>query len=119
MSGTELSASIRAAYMHLLEQQFGLRPGRQATDANHVDEVVMQLLATSVYGPGRPVRGARGRVAAADAGGARDQHDGRGNTLLSRHPQIEALRRVVLPDLIARHQTDRRLRALVGRVLDR
>jgi chemotaxis protein methyltransferase CheR len=108
MSSAELSASLRADYLHLLKQQFGLRPGRQA---DHVDGVVMQLLASSSYtepadlytafAAGLQPRLLEMLALSMTVG---ETHFFRVN------PQIEALRRVVLPELIARHKTDRQLR---------
>jgi chemotaxis protein methyltransferase CheR len=111
MSGTELTASLRAAYLGLLEQQFGLRPGYQVDQASHLDGVVMQLLATSSYT--QPAE-----LYTALAGGLQPQMLevlATSMTVGETHffrvtPQMDALRRVVLPDLIARHKTDRRLR---------
>jgi chemotaxis protein methyltransferase CheR len=108
MSIAELSAPLRAAYLRLLAQQFGLRPGRQA---DQLDGVVMQLLATSSYTEPADLY-------TAFAAGSLPQLLEMlalsltvGETHFFRvTPQIEALRRVVLPELIARHKTDRRLR---------
>ncbi|MDQ6669756.1 MAG: protein-glutamate O-methyltransferase CheR [Chloroflexota bacterium] len=108
MSSAALSASLRAAYLRLLEQQFGLRPVRHA---DQVDGVVMQLLATSSYT--QPAD-----LYTALAAGLLHQLLEMlavsltvGETHFFRvTPQIDALRRVVLPELIARHQTDRRIR---------
>jgi chemotaxis protein methyltransferase CheR len=108
MSVTELSPSLRTAYLGLLQQQFGLRPGHLA---GQVDGVVMQLLATSSFTEPADLY-------AAFAAGLLPRllevlalSLTVGETHFFRvTPQIEALRRVVLPDLIARHKTDRRLR---------
>lgn len=104
-----MSAIVRAAYLQLLERQFGLRlTDRQA---GTVDEVVLQLLATSSYThPGD-------LYAAFAAGLLPDLLEvlATSMTVGETHffrvtPQIEALRNLVLPDLIARHRADRRLR---------
>jgi chemotaxis protein methyltransferase CheR len=111
MTGTELSASMRAAYLHLLEQQFGLRQGREASHANHMDEVVMQLLATSAFTDPADL------YTALTAGLQPQMLEvlATSMTVGETHffrvtPQIDALRRVVLPDLLRRHESDRRLR---------
>jgi chemotaxis protein methyltransferase CheR len=108
MSATELTAPLRADYLRLLAQQFGLRPGRQA---DLVDGVVLQLLATTSYADPADLY-------TAFAGGLLPQllemlalSMTVGETHFFRvTPQIDMLRRVVLPELIARHQPDRRLR---------
>lgn len=111
MTGGELSASLRVAYTHLLEQQFGLRTGRQATDARHVDEVVMQLLATSTYTDPADLYAALAAGLEPHLLEVLATSMTIGETHFFRvTPQIDVLRRVVFPDLILRHQNDRRLR---------
>jgi chemotaxis protein methyltransferase CheR len=108
MSVAELSAPLRTAYLRLLEQQFGLRPGRHA---DQVDAVIMQLLATSAYTEPADLY-------TAFAAGLLPQMLEMlalsltvGETHFFRvTPQIETLRQVVLPELIARHHTDRHIR---------
>lgn len=109
MSATEIGATLRAAYVRLLEQQFGLRlTTRQAAE---LDGVVTKLVAsTSLADPAQ-------LYAALAAGLFPRLLEGLATSMTvgETHffrvtPQIEALRRTVLPDLIRRHTADRRLR---------
>lgn len=109
MSVVAIDATLRAAYLQLLEQQFGLRIASH--QASQVDEVVMQMLPTSSFT--QPAD-----LYAAMAAGLKPhllEVLATSLTIGETHffrvtPQIEALRQLILPDLIARHRADRRLR---------
>src|SRR5579859_2123554 len=111
MSGTELPVPLRTAYLGLLERQFGQRPGRQAGLAAHIDGVVMQLLATTSYSEPADLYAALAAGLLPQVLEVLATSMTVGETHFFRvTPQIDALRRVILPELVALHHTDRRLR---------
>ncbi len=106
---SSLEADLREAYIHLIEERFALR----LTDhqARGLDEAVIQALANSDYRSQRELYGAflggecRNLLVALVASVTI------GETHFFRvRPQIEALRQVVLPELLGRRATERRLR---------
>jgi chemotaxis protein methyltransferase CheR len=109
MTSRGLSPSLRAAFVRLIEQRFGLRL-RGSTPAQ-LDAIVPQLLDTS------PCANAGELFEALSAGllphlldvfAARlTVHE---TTSFRATPEIDAVRDVVLPELLAQHATDRRLR---------
>jgi chemotaxis protein methyltransferase CheR len=109
MTPIALEAPLRAAYTHLLERQFGLRITTH--QAALFDEALARVLATSPYIDPADLyavlaAGSKPRLLEALAASMTI-----GETHFFRvTPQIEALRRLILPDLIARHGADRRLR---------
>jgi chemotaxis protein methyltransferase CheR len=108
MHSAELSRSLRAAYVRLTEQRFGLR--LTGTAIGQLDAVVLQSLAASSYSNPSQLFDAfaAGRLPRLFEVLATRLTSGE-TYFFSVTPQIEALRQVVLPDLIARHATDRRL----------
>jgi chemotaxis protein methyltransferase CheR len=109
MTVTELNAALRAAYVHLLEQRFGLRVGPR--QAPQVDAAVLHVLSVSPY----TEPAALFEAFAAGVLPELLEAVATSMTVAETHffrvtPQIEALRRTVLPDLLARHAKDRRLR---------
>jgi chemotaxis protein methyltransferase CheR len=108
MHSADLSPSLRAAYGRLTEQRFGLRLTGNAI--SQLDALVPQLLAMSSYSnPSQLLDAfADGRLPRLLEVLAARLTSGE-TYFFSDTPQIEALREVVLPDLIARRATDRRL----------
>ena len=109
MTPIAVQPSLRTAYMHLLEHQFGLRISTYQETL--FDEVLAHVLATSPYTHPADL------YAALAAGSTPRLLEtlAASMTVGETHffrvtPQIEALRRLILPDLIARHDADRRLR---------
>jgi chemotaxis protein methyltransferase CheR len=109
MTPIAVAAPLRAAYMQLLEHQFGLRISTH--QAALFDEVLARVLATSPYTDPADLyaalaAGSKPRLLEVLAASMTV-----GETHFFRvTPQIEALRRLILPDLIARHGADRRIR---------
>ena len=104
-----LDSALTTAYRALLEDRFGLRLSDQQTE--QLDEIVPQLLAMTRYaGPCELVE-AFASGWRADLLQVLATRMTVGETHFFRVPaQIHALERVVLPETIARHATDRRLR---------
>ena len=109
MSVDELSASLRAAYLRLIELRFGLHAEVRA--ASQIDGVVTQVLAISSYTEPAALYAALAAGLHPDFLEVLATSLTVGETHFFRvTPQIDALRHVVLPDLIAHHRIDRRLR---------
>jgi len=109
MSSPELGASLRAAYVRLIEQRFGLR--LTGSPARHFDRIVLQLVASSPYADPAALNDAFAAGLAPRLLEVLATRLTIGETYFFRvTPQMEALRTAVLPDLIAGHATDRRLR---------
>jgi chemotaxis protein methyltransferase CheR len=109
MSSAELGPSVRAAYVRLVEQRFGLR--LTDTSIGQLDGIIPHLVATSPYSTPSQL------FDALAAGLLPRLLEVLCTRLISAEtsffriaPQIDALRQLVLPDLIVRHAEDRRLR---------
>jgi chemotaxis protein methyltransferase CheR len=109
MISLDLSPSLAAAYTRLIEERFGMR--LLASQVLELNRRVLEVLPDTSFGdPGELysafAAGVLPRVLELLAGRLSI-----GETHFFRvMPQIEALRQTVLPDVIARHATDRRLR---------
>jgi chemotaxis protein methyltransferase CheR len=107
--GSGLDSELKRAYLRLIEERFGLR----LTDhqARHLDDIVVELLAKTEYSGPLELYGALTAGWRCDLLEILAARLTIGETHFFRvGPQIEALRRVVLPDLLGRRAGERRLR---------
>jgi chemotaxis protein methyltransferase CheR len=109
MTSSELGPTLRAAYVRLVEQRFGLRLA--STTVGQLDGIVPHLVATSPYSTPTQLFDAFAAGLLPRLLEVLCTRLTSGEPSFFRlAPQIEAMRKLVLPDLLARHATDRRLR---------